>query len=160
MADGSVTTLVESWIVEQLSALTFTADGSERQVFKTCDIWSGQISAGRGGMEAFERYAPLCFVAYQPGTSFREGDYDLRSVLTFSITVGVTAPDTAQCRRGRPDGTPGTNRLEQMITDALDSAHPADTETDRLYHRRTELVVDFPDKRAIQLDFDLNFIKD
>ena len=68
------TTNIEAWIAATLAALTYGGG----DVFKTADIWKYQVSASQGGVDAFARYAPFAFVAFDSVVGAREGDYDLR----------------------------------------------------------------------------------
>ena len=148
--DGSLTSRIEAWIVTILTALTH----NNEVVFKTVDVWMGQIGATKSGLEAFDRFAPFAFVGYQPDYySAREGDYDLRKPLEFAITIGVTSKSNGVARKGDTNNI-GANLIEELVIAALDKQHPGNGfDCDDLYHIGTMTTVDALKKRGIQINF-------
>ena len=153
--DGSETSIIEQWIADTLAALTDSGSAlPANKVFKTADLWTGQVSADSSGAEAFIRYAPFAFVAYIPSDAFREGGDDLRLALDFAIAIGVVSKHAGVARFG-DTGVLGTNKIEQLIIAALDHKRPSDAtvKCDDLKFQGSILVIDRPTVRQIQMNF-------
>ena len=150
--DGSIPSLIEAAIVAKIDAIRV----SLAPVFKTVAVWSHQIAPEASGAEAFARFAPFAFVAYQPEYPGREGDGDLRLAYEFAVVIGQVSSADGVVRFG--DAThPGTNLLEDLVIAALDNVHPgAGIACDDLRFAGSTLIVDAPRKRAIQMSFKAN----
>ena len=155
MHDSSEISIIEQWIADSLAALTDSGSSLPgSKVFATADLWIGQISADKSGVEAFIRYAPFAFVAYVPSYAFREGGDDLRLPLDFAVAIGVVSKYPGVARFGDPTHL-GTNNIEQLVIAALDHKRPADesVKCDDLKFQGTTLVIDRAKVRQIQMNF-------
>jgi len=155
MHDGSETSIIEQWIADTLAALTNSGSSlAGNKVFKTAELWTGQVSADQSGAEAFIRYAPFAFISYIPADAFREGGDDLRLALDFAIAIGVVSTSPGVARFGDPTHL-GCNMIEQLVTAAIDHQRPSDAtvKCDELKYRGAILVIDRPKTRQIQLNF-------
>ena len=155
MRDGSETSIIEQWIADTLAALTNSGSSlAGNKVFKTAELWTGQVSADQSGAEAFIRYAPFAFVAYVPQYAFREGGDDLRQPLEFAVAIGVVSTSPGVARFGDPTHL-GTNKIEQLVIAAIDHERPSDAtvKCDDLKFQGTTLVIDRPKVRQIQINF-------
>jgi len=152
--DSGLMALLEQWFADQLAALT--NDGNA--VFDTAAVWSHQISAARGGIEGFDRYAPFAFVSYKDGTAAREGGYDLRRILSFSILIGVQSKVDGLARFGSAT-TPGTSKISELVIALFDGKHPAGgLACDEIYFIDEFEVIDTPKQHAIELIFETSKI--
>jgi len=108
------------------------------------------------GIEAFDRYAPFAFVAYQGADSAREGGHDLREVPTIGVFIGQIAREPGVARFG-DDDTLGTSKLRDLVIAAFESKHPgAELECDEIYYSHDVTVVDTTKAHAIEMFFDVS----
>ena len=153
MPDDGLAAQLEAWFVSTLAALT---DDDENAIFKTADHWKHQVAATGAGREAFDRYAPFAFVAYQAGDSAREGGHDLREVLTIGVFIGQIAREPGTARFGDAD-TLGTSTLRDLVIAAFESKHPgAELECDEIYYSHDVVVIDETKAHAIEMFFDVS----
>jgi len=153
--DGSETSIIEQWLADTLAALTDSGSALPgNKVFKTADLWTGQVSAEKSGAEAFIRYAPFAFVSYIPSDAFREGGDDQRLALDFAVAIGVTSKYPGVARFG-DTGFLGANKIEQLVIDAIDHQRPSSdsVKCDDLKFQGSILVIDRPKVRQVQLNF-------
>ena len=148
--DGGLMATLEQWFADTLAALT---DGGNL-VFKTADVWRHQISASKGGFEAFGRYEPFAFVSYNATDAAREGGYDLRQVLEFAVLIGVESREDGVARFGDASHL-GTSKIRDLVIAALDRVHPGGTfNCDDFYYTGDIEAVDAPKRHAIQMNFE------
>jgi len=151
--DGGLIAKLEQWLADTLAALTL--DGNN--VFKTADVWRHQVAATNAGFEAFDRYEPFAFVAYDGADAAREGDYDLREVLRFAILIGVESRYKGVARTGNSNNL-GISRIRDLVIATLDRQRPIDetiTCDDFNYAGDIE-IVDSPRRYAIEMHFEVN----
>lgn len=151
--DGGLIAKLEQWMVDTLAALT----SGGANVFRTVETWKHQISASKGGMEAFARYEPFAFVAYQSTDSAREGDHDLRQVLEFVVLIGVQSKVDGVARFGDANNL-GTSKIRDLVITAFDKKRPSDAEItcDEFYFTGDVEVIDSPKKHAIEMTFEVS----
>jgi len=151
--DGGLIAKLEQWMADTLKAL----QDSGKDVFRTVDVWKHQISAGKGGMEAFDRYEPFAFVSYQSTDSAREGDHDLRQVLEFAVLIGVQSKVDGVARFG-DDNNLGTSKIRDLVIAAFDKQRPSDAQItcDEFYYTGDVEVVDSPKRHAIEMTFEVS----
>ena len=148
--DGGLMAALEQWMADQLAALNFEGE----LVFKTAKPWKHQIGPTKAGMEAFGRYEPFAFVAYQSTDSAREGDYDLRQVLEFAVLIGVESKADGIARFGDANHL-GTSKIRDLVISLFDRTHPGGTfNCDDFYYTGDVEVVDAPKGHAIQMTFE------
>ena len=148
--DGGLMAALEQWMADQLAALEFEGE----LVFKTAKVWKHQIGPTKAGMEAFSRYDPFAFVAYQSTDSAREGDYDLRQVLEFAVLIGVESKADGVARFGDASHL-GTSKIRDLVINLFDRTHPGGTfNCDDFYYTGDVEVVDAPKRHAIQMTFE------
>ena len=148
--DGGLIAKIEQWMADALAALTYQS----KAVFKTAEIWKHQIAASKGGMEAFSRYEPFAFVAYQSADAAREGGYDLRQVVEFAILIGVESKSVGVARFGDSNNL-GTSKIRDLVITAFDKQHPAGGLTcDEFYYTGEIEILDSPNRHAIQMHFE------
>jgi len=150
--DGGIIAKLEQWLADNLAAITY----DEKPVFKTSAVWRHQVAATSSGMEAFERYEPFAFVAYTGADAAREGDYDLRQVLSFSVLIGVESKHAGVARTG-DDNNPGISRIRDMVIAAVDRQRPDDETVtcDEFYYVGETEVLDSPRRHAIEMRFEV-----
>lgn len=152
--DGGLMATLEQWFADTLAAMT---EGGN-DVFKTAEVWRHQISASKGGFEAFDRYEPFAFVAYQSADAAREGDYDLRQVLEFAILIGVESKYDGVARTGNTVNL-GTSKIRDLVIAAFDHQHPGGEFTcDEIYYTGEIEILDSPKRHAIQMQFEISQI--
>jgi len=148
--DGGLIATLEKWFADQLAALL---NGGEL-VFKTADVWRHQVSASKGGVEAFKRYAPFAFVSYQSDRSAREGDRDLREILEFAVFIAVVSKSDSDARTGNAVKL-GTSRIRDLVITLFDRQHPGGSfDCDEIYYTGSIEVVDSAKAHAIQMTFE------
>jgi len=156
--DAGMMAKVEAWIKTTLAALTVGEGEAAVDVFTTVDHWRHQIGIGQGGMESFDRYAPFAFVSRADVSTDRQGDYDLRQIISFEVLVGQKSSAEGECRIGSATLL-GTSRIRELVIDALDKQHPgAGFACDDMRYVGEHEVVDLPKKHAIQMHFELPWI--
>ena len=130
--DGGMTARLEAWIVSVIGALQF--DGKD--AFKTVDHWKGQIK----GVADFAKYQPFAFVSFFPFRANREGDFDLRQNLRFSVLIGFES--TRKFARIGEATKLGGSKARELVIDALDRVHPGEGFDcdDMEYYDEVELV--------------------
>jgi len=152
--DGGLMAALEQWFADTLAALT--NDGE--LVFRTAEVWKHQIAATASGMEAFDRYEPFAFISYQSADAAREGSYDLRQVLEFSILIGVGSKADGIARIG-DDNNLGTSKIRDLVIAALDCQHPGGSfGCDEIYYTGEIEVFDAPKRHAIEMHFETSEI--
>ena len=153
LTNGAVSA-IEQFIVDTLKLLKYNGAA----VFKTVDNWKWQIGADAGGIEAFGKYSPFAFVAYEPPSSEREGDYALKQVLRFAVTIGIECKTAGVARVG--DATHlGASKIRDLVIAALDGSHPGDSVAcDCLYYQNEAELVSSANRHAIDMFFQANFI--
>lgn len=151
--DGGLIATLEQWFADQIATITSDSE----TVFRTADIWRHQVGASRGGMEAFERYAPFAFVGYFATDAGREGDYDLKEVLEFAILIGVTDSQAGNARVGDARRL-GVSKLRDLVIAQFDKQHPgSEFDCDEIYYTKDFEVLDTPDKYAIEMRFETSY---
>jgi len=154
--DGGMIAVIEQWLADTLAALT---SGGEA-VFKTAEVWRHQISGTKGGLEAFDRYAPFAFPSYQDCDGAREGDNDLRQILAFAILIGVEAKADSDARTGNAQQL-GTSRIRDLVIAALDHQRP-DGEfayaIDEFFYISDVEVIDTTKQHALQIIVECSFM--
>jgi len=152
--DGGMTARLEERMTAILAALTY--NGSP--VFKTADIWKHQIAATAGGLDAMERFDRFAFAAYNGADGGREGDYDLRQALRFSVLFGCVSVEDGIARTGDASHL-GTSKIRELIIAAFDKVHPgAAFNTDEWFYEDEVEIVDMEKKHAIQMNFSINWL--
>lgn len=149
--EKGMTASIEDFIAQTLAALQY--EGSA--VFKAAEVWMHQLTSGA---ESFTAFSPFAFIAYWPADAAREGDFDLRQVLRFSVLIGAESKVDGIARRG--DSTHvGISRIRDLVIDALDGVHPGDGfNCDELeFFSETEMV-DTPKRYATELHFRCNWL--
>jgi len=151
--DGGLIAILEQWMAETLAALK----NDDVLVFKSADVWKHQIAATSSGMEAFTRYAPFAFVSYQAGDSAREGDHDLRQMLSFAVLIGAESKEDSIARIGSATVL-GTSKIRDLVIAAFDKKRPADTgfTCDEFYYIGEVEVLDMPKRHCIQMNFEVS----
>ncbi len=151
--DSGLMAKLEQWMADTLAALT---SGGEA-VFKTADVWKHQVAVTAGGIEAFERYAPFAFVAYQSTDTAREGDNDLRQVLEFAVLIGVVSKSKGVARTGNTRNL-GTSKIRDLVIAAFDQQRPDDVSIvcDEFYYTGGAEVLDSPKRHALQMNFEVS----
>lgn len=154
MNDGGLIAKLEQWFADQLKSLK---DG-DNDVFKTADVWKHQVAATNAGMEAFTRFAPFAFVSYNGADAAREGGYDLRQVLGFSVLVGVESRQDGLARIGDEDNL-GTSKIRDLVIALFDRQHPgSELSCDEIYYVGEVEVFDSPRRHAIQFNFETSYL--
>jgi len=144
-----ITAKLEDWIAGLLAALQ--DDGAD--VFKTAEVWKHQLTSGA---ESFAAYEPFAFVSYWPADAAREGDYDLRQILRFSVLVGLESKTDGVARLG-DDSHLGASRVRDLVIAAIDGQHPGDGfDCDEMYFLGETEIVDSPKRYATELHFACN----
>jgi hypothetical protein len=138
---------VENYAVAALAALG---------LFKTVAVWKHQISADKGGVEAFDKYAPFAFVGEQPVSPEREGGYDCNRKIRLIILIGQKSLTDGTARIGG-DTVVGTIELRDAVIAALDGANPG-AGCDDLYYVGCTEVVDGPRRHAVEMTFEAQWI--
>lgn len=147
-----MTAKLEDWIAGILVVLTDT-DGDD--VFKTAEPWKHQLESGT---ESFARFEPFAFVSYWPADPAREGGYDLRQVLRFSVLIGIEAKSKGTARRG-DDNNLGASMIRDLVIAALDGQHPGDGfDCDELFFVSETELVDSAKRYATELHFQANWL--
>ena len=157
--DGGLIALLEHWFADALAALTF--DGA--LVFppgvngsKHADVWKHQLAAKVGGIEALDRYAPCAFVSYFNDQAAREGGYDLREVLEFTILVGQQSREAGVARYGSATER-GVSKLRDLVIAAFDRKHPGATlACDEIYYTGSSEVYDSSKQCVIEMHFEVS----
>lgn len=151
--DGGLIAKLEQWLADTLAAMIL--DGSN--VFKTADVWRHQVAATSAGFEAFDRWEPFAFVAYEGADAAREGDYDLREVLRFAILIGVESRSKGVARTGNGNN-PGISRIRDLVIAALDRQRPTDgtITCDEFNYTGDIEIIDSPRRHAIEMHFEVN----
>jgi hypothetical protein len=148
------TTNIEQWIADTLAALTY--DG--KAAFKKAEVWNFQIAATRGGFEAFDRYAPFAFVAFDSVDGHREGDHDLRQAMVFRVAIGFTSKEDGVARIGDANNL-GCDKARDLVIAALDGKHPGvGFDCDDLFYDGEVILVEAPKIYAIQMHFKVNLM--
>ena len=151
--DSGITAAIEQKIIEKLATLKY----NNLLLFKTCEVWKGQIDATEGGLEKLDALAPFAFAAYDPPSGERQGG-DLCQKLKFAITFGAASKQAGICRIGDAQH-PGTSIMRDLIIDALDGWHPGEGfDCDPLYYQDEAEVVKSEKRHAIDMFFECNFI--
>jgi len=152
--DGGYIAKLEQWFATALAELQY--GGSD--VFRTADVWRHQVSAGSGGMEAFSGFAPFAFVSYSGDDAAREGGYDLRQVLEFSILVGTESKYPSLARFGDA-GHLGLSKIHDLIITLFDRRHPGTGfACDEIYYTSTVEVLDSPERYMAEMKFETSYI--
>ncbi len=147
-----MTARIEDYIVGVLAALK---DGDKESVFETAEVWKHQL---KSGSESFMGLEPFAFVSYWPADAAREGDYDLRQVLMFSILIGLESKTDGIARVGDNNHL-GASRIRDLVVDAIEDAHPgAEFNCDELEFVSETEIVDSPKKYATELHFQCNWL--
>jgi len=149
--DGSQASILETWIAQQLAAITV----EEVVVFRTAEVWAWQIDPRQSGEQAFLQYAPFAFVGHIPDyDAARQGDFDLSRDLQLAVMIGQTAKQKGVARHGDAD-TLGTNRLAELVIATLDRQRPADAACliDSLRYTGALQVLETPHSSMVQLEF-------
>ena len=149
--EKGMTAKIEDWMAATLAALQY--EGAA--VFKTAEAWAWQLASGA---ESFTAFSPFAFVEYWPADAAREGDFDLREVLRFSVLIGAESKADGIARRGDANHV-GVSKIRDLVIEALDGVHPGDGfNCDELeYFSETEMV-DAPKKYATELHFRCNWL--
>jgi len=152
--DGGMVARMEQAITDVLAALQHDS----KDVFKTAEVWKHQVSSDKGGLDAFQSYAPFAFIAYAPISGYREGDGDLRQELNFEIAIGQTDKHAGVARTGDED-TLGVSKIRDLVITAMDGWHPGEGfDCDPLYYQDEIGLVNTPNIYAIQMRFKANLI--
>ena len=147
-----MTARLEDWIAGILVALT---DADDDLVFKTSEPWKHQLESG---MESFTRFEPFAFTSYWPADAAREGGYDLREILRFSVLLGVESKSKGTARRG-DDNNLGASMIRDLTIAALDGQHPgAGFDCDELFFTGETELVDSAKRYATELHFQANWL--
>jgi len=150
--DGGLMAKIEQWFADELVALQHEG----KDVFKTADVWKHQISVTEsGGIEGFSRYTPFAFVGYQDSDSAREGDYDLRQVLSFAFLIGCESKHVGVARTG-DDNNLGVSKIRDLVIAHFDRTHPGEEfDCDEIYYTKDYEVIDRPKQYAIEMIFEI-----
>jgi hypothetical protein len=138
---------IENWAVASLAALG---------VFKTVGVWKHQIAADKGGLEAWDKYAPFAFVGEEPTGPDREGGYDLNRKIRIVILIGQKSHEDGAARVG-DDQTVGTIELRDSVIAAIEGSNPGAC-CDDFYYTGGSEVVDAPRKHGVELSFEAQWI--
>jgi len=152
--DGGLIATLEQWFADQAAALVYGGAA----VFKTADIWRHQVDPIEGGAEKFDGVEPFFFVSYIDDESAREGDNDLRQVLTFAILVGCAAKAPGAARFGDAAHL-GTSKIRDLLIALFDRNHPGGSfACDEIYYAGATTVVADARRHAIQMKFETSFL--
>lgn len=150
--DGGLIASLEQWFADTLAALAVDTV----LVFKTADVWRHQVSATAGGIEALDRYEPCAFVSYFNDQAAREGGYDLREVLEFTIFIGRQSREPGVARYGSATEL-GVSKLRDLVIAAFDRKHPgASLACDEIYYTGSSEVYDSPKQYVIEMHFEVS----
>jgi len=150
--DGGLIALLEQWFADTLAAIAVDTV----LVFKTADVWRHQLSATAGGIEALDRYVPCAFVSYFNDQAAREGDYDLREVLEFTVLVGQQSREIGVARYGSATEL-GVSKLRDLVIAAFDRKHPGGTLTcDEIYYTGSSEIYDSAKQYVIEMHFEVS----
>jgi len=148
--DGGLIASLEQWFAGTLAAIAV----DKVLVFKKADVWKHQVSAAAGGIESLDRYAPCAFVSYFNDQAAREGGYDLREVLEFTIFVGQECREVGVARYGSATEL-GVSKLRDLVIACFDRKHPGGSFTcDEIYYTGSNEVYDSPKQYAIEMHFE------
>ena len=154
--DGGLIANIEAWFVTQLAALT----NGGVAVFKTVDMWRYQVSATKGGLEAFTQYAPFAFVKFQPAKPGYEGDHDLRQVIRIAIGIGIESKVTGDARIGNTNQL-GYSKIRDLVIELFNEKHPGESFTcDDFYYTGEAEAADMPKRYAAEIYFETNYVTD
>lgn len=144
LGDGLITA-IEKAFIDDLK--TFN-------IFKTIDHWKHQISAGQGGVEAFDKYAPFAFVSYAPpADSSREGDGDLNQHLRFGIALGARSKEAGAARVL-------VHLWRDSLVPSFDRWHPGEGfGCDDFYFDDDQVQIDTDHRYSMNIYFKANYIK-
>ena len=157
--DDGMISKIEGYFVTLLRALEHESKKVFRDDEKSVDHWKHQLAATSGGLEAFERYAPFAFVSYMETDSAREGGNDLRQVPILAVLIGVTNKEPGVARLG-DENTLGASKIRDLVIDLLDTNQPAAIACDEIYYAGDIITVETEKHFAIQLKFELSFMKE
>lgn len=148
--DGGLIATLEQWFADTLAALAIDTV----LVFKTAQVWRHQVSATAGGIEALDRYEPCAFVSYFNDSAAREGGYDLREVLEFTILVGRQSKEPGVARYGSATEL-GVSKIRDLVIACFDRKHPGATfACDEIYYTGSSEVYDSPKQYVIEMHFE------
>jgi len=152
--DGGLISQLEQWFADTLIPL----ESEGKKIFRTADVWKYQVAPVKGGMESFERYAPFAFVSFLSADGAREGDYDLRQVLEFTIVLGVTSKAEGVARFG-DESHLGIGKIRDLVIALFDHQHPGgDLKCDEIYYTGEIILADAPKVFAVQMHFETSFL--
>ena len=147
--EKGITAKLEDWIASGLSALEY--DGSA--VFSNAKPWEHQYPVGP---ESLKNKGRIAIVRYEPTNAAREGDYNLRDILEFSVAIVVSVPSKGINRRGNSKHL-GASKIRDLVIDNLDGSHPGDGfNCDELYYVGEANSSDTPEYYLTYLFFRIN----
>jgi hypothetical protein len=157
--DGGLIASLEQWFADTLAALaidTVLVFPPGLNGIKRADVWKHQVGPLAGGIEALDKYAPCAFVSYFNDQAAREGDYDLREVLEFTILIGQECREAGVARFGSATEF-GVSKLRDLVIAAFDRKHPGGSFTcDEIYYTGSSEVYDSPKQYAIEMHFEVS----
>ena len=125
--DNGLIADIEAQIAAKLAAITLSGD----TVFRTADIWRGQLISP----DSFRRYAPFAFVEYA-GTAKTDvpSGAALTQVMRFSVRVGTQVSKKAEGARvgigtDAANRELGVSRLRDLVITALQYQRPTTTDS-------------------------------
>lgn len=159
--DSGIDARVEIWAVALLQALK-DEHYTNRELFKTVDVWEGQIDASpqNSSFESYKRFAPFAFVQCLPEQPRDGGDTDIIEVLQLSVVIGQWSETPGVARHGTST-VPGISRLRERVFDAINRQHPgAGFDCDNFYYKGPDYGIAYNGTRhaTIQLNFHANNI--
>jgi len=153
-SDGGITSEIEVAMVGVLEAL----ENNDKTVFKTAEQWDDQFDTTAGGLEKFDRFAPLAFVAFGDAGSNRLGGYDLEQQLRFAVLIGTESKAAGIARTGDAKHL-GISKIRDLVIAAFDKLHPGNGLTcNSIYYDGEYKLVDQPKRQAQQLNFTVGYI--
>lgn len=119
--DGGRIARLEAWAAARCAAMVHNG----QPLFRTAQMWRGQIGGDGSGPESFDRYAPFVFAAARGLEADRQGDYDLNAKVELTLAYGVVGVSAGQARLGTPE-RPGCSLISDLLIAAFEGAHPDD----------------------------------
>jgi hypothetical protein len=143
----SVTSLIEDWIIEQLSAIEY----QNSAVFKTVEEWKHQVGEGGSGAESFTRYAPFAFTTYMSDDADREGSYDAVPVFRFAVAIGFESAADGLARRA-------CEKIRDLVITAIEKQQPSGIGCDRMFYLGCGESVNRTRQYAMELHFECKYV--
>jgi len=155
--DDGMISKIEAYFVAQLRALEYDDNKVFRDANDSVDHWKFQLAGGKGGLEAFERFAPFAFVSYMETDSAREGGKDLRQIPTIDVLIGVSNKYPGVARLGDAT-TLGCSKIRDLVIALFENVQPTDIACDEIRYISDIITVETEKLFAMQLKFELSFM--